>query len=233
MALLSVAFIAVTWRFFTLRAVQTNITNVCSPSTAFPPVVQGELTWVCININNEFRAVFTPTADKFSVISIRESWNDSRIGGNPEGASVSVSSLGNRTLYKRYAHENVRFPYLTAIISVKQGLVQGVTWDDGCFFCSRDACLPNLYSSITNTSLQLPHQGFSCYTNTSICNDTVSACDLTIYIGWTGTDKDGNYLSSAGLRMSQFQKFSFASYYSSIKTSLSNFWPGGRFQYGE
>lgn len=72
MTRLGIIFLAFALLPLTVHAVLTNITNVCSPSATFPPVIQGELTFVCVNINNKFRAVFTPTVDKFSVISIRE-----------------------------------------------------------------------------------------------------------------------------------------------------------------
>lgn len=52
-------------------------------------------------------------------------WNDTRIGANPDGAFLTVSSLDYRTSYKMYASSTGRlYPYLTAIVSVKKGVVR-------------------------------------------------------------------------------------------------------------
>lgn len=53
-----------------------------------------------------------------------QAWNDPRIGANPKGAYVSVSSGALRSYYKLFASDAGRvYPYMTAIISVKKGVV--------------------------------------------------------------------------------------------------------------
>lgn len=135
---------------------QTNTTSLCSPHATPPLLRKGEVTYVCINVNDEFRAVFMPVADKFTVLRVTDcayslscclccmdwseqrrpspdivdrtlcaAWNDSRIGANPNGAFVSVSSGAFRSFYKLYASGTGRvYPYLTAIISTKKGVVR-------------------------------------------------------------------------------------------------------------
>lgn len=109
--------------------------------------------------------------------------------------------------------------------------IQGVTWDDGCYFCDPATCEPNLFGSATNTSAsRVAESGYTCYSDLSTCSgENATACDLTLYVGWTGTDKSGNYLSSAGLRMSQFKKYSISSYFKKITNSFSNLLPSSRF----
>lgn len=110
--------------------------------------------------------------------------------------------------------------------------IQGVTWDDGCYFCDPDTCEPNLYSSATNgSSSKLSDEGYTCYSDIADCSgeNATATCDITLYVGWTGTDKNGNYLSSAGLRMSQFKKYSISSYFKKITNSFSNLLPSSRF----
>uniref|UniRef100_H3GV88 Uncharacterized protein n=2 Tax=Phytophthora ramorum TaxID=164328 RepID=H3GV88_PHYRM len=234
-------------------AIQTNVSSICSPSDPVPLVVKGDTTYVCVNVNNEYRTLFTPVADKFTVLRVSDSWNDTRIGANPSGAFLTVSSLKYRTNYKLYSSASTGriSPYMTAIISVKKGAVQGVSWDEGCYFCTAEMCDYNLYSKPEESATgRLSGQGKTCYTPADSClassNSTVDVgdsssagsnatsanttaqCDLTIYVGWTGTDKNGDYLGSASLRMSQFSKYSIGSFFSNIGASLSKLAPTSR-----
>ncbi|KAE8876936.1 hypothetical protein PF005_g26060 [Phytophthora fragariae] len=240
-----------------VSAVQTNVTSICSPSDPVPLVVKGTITYVCVNVNDEYRTLFTPIADKFTVLRISDSWNDTRIGANPSSAFLTVSSLKYRTNYKLYSSASTSriSPYMTAIISVKKGVVQGVSWDEGCYFCTAEMCDYNLYSKPEETSAgRLSGQGKTCYSAVESCSgystnafdasvdvgdsssagsnststNTTAQCDLTIYVGWTGTDKNGDYLGSASLRMSQFSKYSIGSFFSNIGASLSKLAPTSR-----
>ncbi|DAZ95982.1 TPA: hypothetical protein N0F65_009283 [Lagenidium giganteum] len=214
-----------------VEGIDTNITNFCSPHVDPPLIVKGQTTHVCVNVNDKYRTVFTPIADYFTVLRVDNSWNDSRIGGDPHGAYISVSSLSNRTTYKLYSSDRGKiYPFLTAIISVKKGVVQGITWDDGCYFCDPDTCESNLYRAPTNVSSQLYDQGNTCFNQRSQCaGANATTCDITVYVGWTGTDKNGNYLSSAGLRMSQFQKYSIGSFFKNLKNKFDVFLPASHF----
>lgn len=192
---------------------------------------------------------------------VPSAWNDPRIGADPSGAYISVSSGAFRSYYKLFASDAGRvYPYMTAIISVKKGVVsgsafatrssphslvltcahcvvshphqiQGVTWDDGCYFCDPETCEPNLFGSAANHSAsRIVDSGYTCYSPMTACTgENATTCDITLYVGWTGTDKSGNYLSSAGLRMSQFKKYSIATYFKKIANSFSNLLPSSRF----
>ncbi|OWZ09069.1 hypothetical protein PHMEG_00018293 [Phytophthora megakarya] len=245
---------AISLTSISVQGVQTNVSSICSPSDTVPLVEKGVLTYVCINVNNEYRTLFTPIADKFTVLRISDSWNDTRIGANPSSAFLTVSSLKYRTNYKLYSSASTKriSPYMTAIISVKKGVVQGVSWDEGCYFCSAEMCDYNLYSKPEESATgRLSGQGKTCYTSVGSCSgystnssdasidvgdsrdvdvgsnatssstNTTSQCDITIYVGWTGTDRNGEYLGSASLRMSQFAKYSIGSFFSKIGASLT------------
>ncbi|KAK1928387.1 hypothetical protein P3T76_016145 [Phytophthora citrophthora] len=238
-----------------MLAIQTNISSICSPSDPVPLVVKGTATYICVNVNDAYRTLFMPIADKYTVLRITDSWNDTRIGANPSGAFLTVSSLKYRTNYKLYSSaltERIS-PYFTAIVSVKKGVVQGVSWDDGCYFCNAEMCDYNLFSKPQETSMaRLSGQGKTCFTpvdscignssaasvnvgdsssagsNSTTSTNTTAQCDITIYVGWTGTDKNGDYLGSASLRMSQFSKYSIGSFFSNIGASLSKLAPTSR-----
>jgi len=155
------------------------------------------------------------------------------------------------------------FPVMTLVIHVAKGLVNSLTWDDGCYFCdsltnsadgANEVCQPNVFSepnatdvTSTNTAANLtfPYTleqltaakvdgyGQSCITygeastetnvngeNCALANG--AECDLKMYIVWTGTDINGQYFQSAGLRFSRFQQFAISSLYTSARSlSLS------------
>jgi hypothetical protein len=93
-------------------------------------------------------------------------------------------------------------------------------------------CEPNLYRAPTNKSSQIYGEGKSCFSNATTCEGAnATTCDLTIYVGWTGTDANGNYLASSGLRMSQFQKYSVSNYFKNVKSEFTKFMPASRFDY--
>ena len=52
--------------------------------------------------------------------------------------------------------------------------------------------------------------------------DEQTDCDLKIYVSWFGTDKDGNYLISAGKRLSAFRSWSLKSAYESASQTLKD-----------
>jgi hypothetical protein len=55
-----------------VHAVVTNITSLCSPHAMPPSLIKGETTYVCVNVNDKYRTVFTPVADQFTVLRISD-----------------------------------------------------------------------------------------------------------------------------------------------------------------
>jgi hypothetical protein len=48
----------------------TSVKNLCSPNENPAPLVRGRPTYVCVNINDQYRSVFMPRADQFTVLRI-------------------------------------------------------------------------------------------------------------------------------------------------------------------
>lgn len=102
------------------------------------------------------------------------------------------------------------YPYLTAIIDVDKGKINGITWDDACVFCEMSECQANTYnfdgSVATAEQAKQPLDG--CYLTRKQCLGFVASgstlCDLKLYVVWTGTDADGNALLSSDSRFSMF-----------------------------
>ena len=102
------------------------------------------------------------------------------------------------------------YPHLTAIIDVKNGVVQGITWDDACIFCSGFQCDEITYDFNGNlqskSTAEQPTGG--CGMTMEECSTKHNAggtdCDLVLYVVWTGTDVDGKALLSSANRFSAF-----------------------------
>jgi len=126
--------------------------------------------------------------------------------------TVSAASQNELSFLRVYFNNTGQvFPYLTAIIDARGGVVKGITWDDACVFCGGgDECQEITYDyngeAQTRDSSGQPTKG--CYYTEEQCNNFEAAenhvCDLTLYVVWTGGDSDGNGLLSSANRFSAF-----------------------------
>jgi len=164
------------------------------------------------------RYSFKPVADDYSRFTIPSSYKklvqNKDVAGldSLTGDITAFSSSQSKVspLRKYYDSEkNYIFPHLTAVIDVKDGVVQGIAWDKACTFCSETYCKENTYDFITGeikTDIEGPTTG--CYLTTNECDDIVkeggTECDLTLYTVWTGTDEKGKVLASSKFRFSAF-----------------------------
>ena len=140
----------------------------------------------------------------------------------------------------------VTFPIFTVILTLDNGVVQSVAFDEGCFFCAENTpqCdYSALHANFSQTIFDPTLKGCrleqsACYpasfsgasladnnatnaTNATLVppgNATVpaaDACDLRVYVVWTGTDARGNGLMSANKRFSRYRQFNVATAYQS------------------
>jgi hypothetical protein len=125
------------------------------------------------------------------------------------------------------------YPYLTAIIDLKRGVVAGITWDDGCLFCSDEICLENTYDFNGNPGTQQefgqPTKG--CYITQPECATYMlegqPRCDITVHVVWTGDDADGRAMQSSAFRFSAFPEQELANRLSDSLPELPEFLTGG------
>lgn len=100
------------------------------------------------------------------------------------------------------------FPFLTAIIDVTNGVVQGIAWDNACVFCSSDLCIENTYNFAGQPATDLEGQSMGCYLEKATCNAMQpkggTDCDIKLFVVWTGTDVKGEVFQSSGNRFSAF-----------------------------
>jgi len=214
------------FRYFSLwiavcsRAVQCCYSG--SPST----LSVGDDTHVCITVSSAgtwddagtktySRVAFKPTVDDFTMLEIKESWTNSSTdddtlakalinnGTVPTSLYVVVESEGEYSSdQKMFRGSGVTFPASVAIIHLVEGKVDQITWDNGCFFCSDSDCKSNTYKY--DGSKRSTVDG-DCYVQDDDC--TESKCHVKVYVVWTGTDKDGNYLMSQQKKLSNFQSY--------------------------
>jgi len=126
--------------------------------------------------------------------------------------TIRVRSLSFQKLY--YDRDNERiYPYLTAIITVDQGNVTGITWDNACVFCAAEECQDNTYgfegALATEEEAQQPVG--ACSIPLEECKTAEQAeCDLLLYVVWSGTDSNGDDFMSSSNRFSAFPKQSWS-----------------------
>lgn len=196
------------------------------PENPTKKVRRSEKTTVCLgvgyggqdwaNADKYWRYSFKPKADEFSKFTVPLSFRTLVVENKaiPElTGSINVFSSSQTHVsdgLRRYydAGQERIFPHLTAIIDVKDGIVQGIAWDNACMFCTSSECKENTYYFNGNlkTNSDIPTKG--CYLTKQQCVNIQKAggteCDLTLYTVWTGTDENGKVLSSAKFRFSAF-----------------------------
>lgn len=101
------------------------------------------------------------------------------------------------------------FPFLTAIIDVRDGVVAGIAWDNACVFCASDYCLENTFNFAGQLATNLEGQSKGCYLEKSACeamkaNNGTTSCDIQLFVVWTGTDVNGKAFQSSAYRFSAF-----------------------------
>jgi hypothetical protein len=128
--------------------------------------------------------------------------------------TVGITSQDHLSYLRRYSdfeHRRI-YPYLTAIINVKDGEVIGISWDDTCEFCGSDTCEENTVDfngvSVTEKSSGQPTKG--CYMTQEECNalavvernadldNNPIICEVVVNVVWTGTDSTGKSFQSDG-----------------------------------
>lgn len=147
--------------------------------------------------------------------------------------TITVSSLNGTSLPRVYrqtdlvadSNGNVTstvyvWPLLTAVVHVVDGRVDALTWDDGCFFCDANGDLCKFNAMDPSLYKLYPEPEFrGCAETVTSCSteDESNSCDLKLYVVWTGTDANGDFFRSAGLRFSRFRSFGLSSLYSSAR----------------
>jgi len=188
---------------------------------------KGKSTTVCVSVSGggdwslgiDFsRWFYKPIADDYSHFTVRNSFRDLVLSENPyqDEVSVHVASQDAVSFIRRYYDEGEGkiYPYLTAILDVTDGIVNGIAWDDSCVRCKNNKkenntrCEENTYDFTGNLTTLGTEKTKGCYFTKEECiefqNQNNNICDLNVYFVWTGSDINGRILSSSGSRWSAF-----------------------------
>lgn len=201
------------------------------PEKGFQPVTIGKPTMICLVLSNNgdwssetdyMRLNFSPIADVYSRFHVPESFE--QLVGDPESDLTDIfpgnitvhaesqSALSFQKLY--YDSEGTKiYPFLTAIITVNEGTVTGITWDNACVFCAANECKENTYGYngelATPEEAQQPVGACPIPVNECIVSEQAE-CDLLLYVVWSGTDSNGRDFTSSANRFSAFPKQSWS-----------------------
>lgn len=132
-------------------------------------------------------------------------------------------------------------PILSLVVNVDQGNVTSLAWDNQCMTCSSNSpqCLRG-YKGMKleglGAAMQILPDDTSgeyltggCGTERTLCvaatttgttTTTSNICDPKILVTFSGTDRNGRQLTTAGLRISQFAGLAINSLWQSVKYSF-------------
>lgn len=241
-----VAVVAVSYVLNAMPQVRGDI-NTCLPFGEDSKVTIGEPCYLCLRFNNRTQVVTTPIVDDFTQLSIEKSndfmpdgtgyfdiateqWSEEFPDNRSDDVIITVHPVVNDKTagfwktYKKWAvgTEVKTFNVITAIVIVDKGDIIDITYDDGCFFCDPNddtVCLLDTFSQNPPSIIQ-DEDYKNCGLDVSTCDS--SNCDLNFYVVWTGTDANGEFMRSAGMRFSRFRSFGVEGLYSAAKEKVES-----------
>jgi len=166
-------------------------------------------TWATSN-----QTGFTPKVDDFSLLQVANSHSTNTTTGrwiSAPDVNIRLEIGGLVSPWKSRSRDGLVVPFWTAILDVDNGRLNSIYWDDGCYECDDSQCINATCAVPVSTCYEVTYTGFS--------TGGTNNCDLKIYIGWKGQDKDGNYLTSSARRLSAFRSYSLSSVYNTAKST--------------
>eukprot|EP00357_Protocruzia_adherens_P018728 CAMPEP_0115010520 /NCGR_PEP_ID=MMETSP0216-20121206/23365_1 /TAXON_ID=223996 /ORGANISM="Protocruzia adherens, Strain Boccale" /LENGTH=218 /DNA_ID=CAMNT_0002378751 /DNA_START=519 /DNA_END=1175 /DNA_ORIENTATION=+ len=164
------------------------------------------------NVQQGKKIVFNAVVDEYTVFQAQGAFSEfydlapvnSSIylkvaNGKPSVTRAFLNGTGYATLYN-------------AIVSVDNGKIEEIYWDNDCYNCTTSAGC----ESVASVSCCIDKV---CYANVerNKCRTDNFKCDPKVYVTWVGTDANGDRLTSAGLAMSRFTDFAVTDMYSSAE----------------
>jgi len=164
-------------------------------------------TTICIIIGGVAKMYFYPTVEVFTLMQIVQGDNLSIFDDPQMWFTAEFSQVSSTVKHRRPQVSGddsiATVPFWTLIISLSNGVVSSLDWDDGCIGCSGDSCVDDTCAI----------DGDRCYHGTD--------CAPKFYVGWFGTDRSGVYLRSAGSRYSRFREYSVSAAFNSAFDTAS------------
>jgi len=95
-------------------------------------------------------------------------------------------------------------PFANLVINIDSGNIISLVIDNVCNGCDSGNCIlskATLDATLTPTGAEIS-QSNACSIATADASESQS--NFKVFVTWAGTDTNGNYCKTAGLRMSQF-----------------------------
>jgi len=170
-------------------------------------------TTICIVIGGVAKMLFYPNVEEFSLMQIVQGANLTLFDHPLMWFQAEYSGIASSVKHRRPqapADTGFSVPFWTLVISLNNGRVAALNWDDGCIGCSGDQCVDDTCAIDITRCL-----GYNGDTTTG------ADCSPKFFVGWFGTDRDGVYLTSAGSRYSRFRSYSVASAFNNAYDTTS------------
>ena len=120
-------------------------------------------------------------------------------------------------------------------MNVRDGVINGIAWDDACLFCAKNQCLENTFDfqGVKGTEGRFNQKTKACHlleSQNSEENNCVpdpedaskNLCDILVYFVWTGTDSKGLALQSSNSRFSAFPIQEIEDRFSALVPDVNN-----------
>jgi len=153
-----------------------------------------------ITVSGVNMTTFFPIVDQFSVFTVPGSGLFYRDLNDSIWITIKIDNIFSNFRYYRKQIAVGVVPDMfvgswTAIVTLNNGVVQSIDWDDDCSQCASNLCING-------------HDCFLSYSNVGNCEGSNSySCDIKIYVAWQGTDASGVPCTSLNYVPSRFELF--------------------------
>ncbi|KAL4479246.1 hypothetical protein ABPG72_011458 [Tetrahymena utriculariae] len=215
---------------------------ICGGATDTNSYNRGDNAIICVQIKGLAKKIpFQVTVDQYTGLNLKGTYsaitglaNFNTQAQTPNGFQLVVQSFQNSIQSDALTYicqdpptagqttTPYVFPIQSAVIQIQNGKITGIDWDNGCWNgSSSTVCKQLTISTLDSTGNQTTYTESNNFITDCTNNATDGSCDPKIYISWMGTDSNGNYMTSAGLRMSRFQSYSVGEFYQSSQSAFS------------
>ncbi|CAD8179554.1 unnamed protein product [Paramecium octaurelia] len=198
---------------FILFPIVLSQTQVCQTSDFNSGYKKGDHIVLCLFFqtadNQQYRQVYQLKVDQYTALLVSGAYQTlSSKQSNLWANSGSISTVYGTP----YTQSGGAFPIQSIVVQMIQGSVIDVFWDNVCFDGSQ--CKEN---SITTTTGQSVSEN-----NDFVTSCSGGACDPKVYVSFLGTDANGQYFTSNGIRMSKFRQYSAAQIFTNTQNAFNS-----------
>jgi hypothetical protein len=186
-----------------------------SPFQSLAKLDNSSFLYLCIHfMPYQVKMGFPIKVDEYTVLEIPDSFDF--VKDKLPGATIIHPQLGNTPFYGPGNWYNLKAKSIVQsvmhlVIQVQEGNLVGMRWVEGCHGCNvttaSDCRKGNSFSYVDYIqNSTVTKSSDACGINYCPDTDKKHHCNLKIYIGWEGTDFNGNYLVTTSQMLPNFAK---------------------------